>query len=147
MGRARQPVASVATVALHCAHMKKPTLISHCIFEYQYRDAGNWKTQGALLLSGRVEGASDALRQCLESGGLFVAEQVGVPSLCEEHFSTCGEGPSDLDHAYHEFVAVRPATEEDVATLQVTGSLDDVLLRMRKAAGRWDVTLSPNYGD
>ena len=149
VGNARQPapVAGVATVALHCARMKKPTLISYCIFEYQYRDAGNWKTQGELLLNGRAEDASDALRQCLESGDLFVAEQVGVPSLCEEHFSICGEGPSDLDHAYHEFIALRPATDEDVATLQVAGSLDDLLLRMRKAAGRWDVTLSPNCGD
>jgi hypothetical protein len=109
-----------------------------------YRDAGNWKTHGVLLLSGDAEGACDALRECLEWGDLFVAEQVAVPALCEEHFAACGEGPSELDHAYHEFVDLRPATDEDMATLAVAGSLDDLMARMRAAAERWDVSLSPN---
>lgn len=117
---------------------------SHCIFEYMYRDGGNWKTHGALLLTGDPTGMRQALRGFLESDDLFVAEQVGVPSLCEEHFVACGEGPSDLDHAYHEFVDLRLATTEEVAALPVAGRLDELIERFRTVAGRWDVRLSPN---
>lgn len=117
----------------------------YCVFEYMYRDAGNWKTHGALLLSCDAEDGREALRECLEWGDLFVAEQVRVPSLCEQHFIDCGEGgPSDLDHAFHEFVDLRPATKEDLESLTVSGPLSDLLGRMRKATGRWDVSLSPN---
>lgn len=117
---------------------------SFAVFEYMYRDGGNWKTHGALLLTGDVQGVREPLRQFFEWEDLFVAEQVGIPSLCNEHFAACGEGPSDLDHAYHEFVDLRPATEEEVACLPVVGTLDDLVERMRAVAGRWDVTLSPN---
>ena len=116
----------------------------YCVFEYMYRDAGNWKTYGALLLTGYAEGVREPLRKFLEWEDLFVAEQVGIPSLCTEHFAACGEGPSDLDHAYHEFVDLRPATDEEVVAMSLAGSLDDMVKRMLAAAGHWDVTLSPN---
>ena len=114
------------------------------VFEYMYRDAGNWKTYGALLLAGGGNGTRELLRECFEADDLFVAEQVGIPSLCAEHFVSCGEGPSDLDHAYHEFVELRPAIDEEVVALSLAGSLDDLMKRMQAAAGHWDVTLSPN---
>lgn len=117
----------------------------YCVFEYMYRDAGNWKTHGALLLQGKTGGASEVLRGCFEPGGLFVAEQVHVPSLCMAHFAACGEGPSDLDHAYHEFIQLRSATADDLASMSLAGDLPEMLVRMRAAAGRWDVTLSPNF--
>ena len=124
--------------------MQNRTTNGYCVFEYIYRDAGNWKTYGALLLTGNAEGVRDPLRKLFEWEDLFVAEQVGIPSLCDEHFAACGEGPSDLDHAYHEFVDLRPATEGEVAAMSSAGALDDLMERMRAAAGRWDVTLSPN---
>lgn len=123
--------------------IRRECFVEYSVFEYMYRDAGNWKTYGELLLTGDGEGMRELLRECCEWEDLFVAEQVGVPSLCEEHFAACGEGPSELDHAYHEFVALRPATEE-VAVMPVAGSLHDLLARMRAARGRWDVSLSPN---
>lgn len=116
----------------------------YCVFEYMYRDAGNWKTYGTLLLAGQGRGMRDLIRDCCESGDWFVAEQVGVPSLCQQHWVDCGDGPSDLDHAFHEFVDLRPASEEEAATLSDSGSLVELLERMRAAAGRWDVRLSPN---
>ena len=116
----------------------------HCIFDYLYRDAGNWKTYGVLLLVGVCAGAALKLREWLEPGELFVAEQVGVPTLCQQHWSDCGDGPSDLDHAYHEFVELRPATTAEVVTLGVAGHLPVFLDRFQRAAGRWDVRLSPN---
>ena len=116
----------------------------YCVFEYMYRDGGNWKTHGALLLSGDANGIRESLEECFEWGGLFVAEQVGIPSLCSEHFAACSDEPSELDHAYHKFVDLRPATGEEVACMSVASSLKDVVERMRAAAGRWDVRLSPN---
>lgn len=118
-------------------------LATHCIFEYMYRDAGNFKTDGRLLLSGQIGEAEAALLRCLDWGKQFVAEQVGVPSLCREHWEAVGEGPSDLDHAYHEFVRLRPAAADELA-LTSGGALRALMQRMQTAAGRWDVTLSPN---
>ncbi|MBJ6979449.1 hypothetical protein [Luteimonas sp. MC1895] len=113
------------------------------VFEYVYRDAGNFKTSGRLLLSGQDTNAEAAIRGCLEWSDQFVAEQIGVPALCNEHWESVGEDLSDLDHAFHEFVGLRDATKEDL-TLTVWGSLELVVGRMQIAAGKWDVTLSPN---
>lgn len=113
------------------------------IFEYFYRDAGNFTTTGRLRLSGIDDAADAEIRRCLDWGDQFVAEQVGVPSLCPEHWESVGEGASDLDHAYHEFAGVRPAMAGD-SSLPLWGSLEELLSRMRMAAGKWDVTLSPN---
>lgn len=49
------------------------------VFEYLYRDAGNWKTYGTMLLEGDATGAREELSACLEWGNNFVAEQVCVP--------------------------------------------------------------------
>ena len=113
------------------------------VFEYMYRDAGNFKTVGRLLLSGWSPEAEAVIRGCLEWDDQFVAEQIGIPTLCAEHWDSVGEDPSDLDHAFHEFLGLRPADNEDVG-LQVWGSLDEMLVRMQAAVGKWDVTLSPN---
>lgn len=65
------------------------------------------------MLTGHTGGSEEAIRACLKWGDQFVAEQVRIPSLCDEHWASVGEGPSDLDHAFHEFVGVRPAAEGD----------------------------------
>jgi len=114
-----------------------------CIFEYLYRDGGNFKTYGRLRLDGQDSAAEAGIRKCLEWGDQFVAEQVGVPALCDEHWESVGDGPSDLDHAFHEFVCLR-SPEGDEATLPVWGSVDDLVSQMKAAARRWDVRLSPN---
>jgi len=121
----------------------KPPLEHHSVFEYLYRDAGNFKTHGALLLTGSEPEADASVRECLEWADQFVAEQVGVPSLCRAHWESAGDGPSDLDHAYHEFVRLRPATADEL-TLPHGGSLQALVGRIRAAKGRWDVRLSPN---
>lgn len=113
------------------------------VFEYLYRDAGNFKTHGRLLLAGASDEAEAAIRGCLEWGDQFVAEQVWVPSLCDAHWRAVGEGPSDLDHAFHEFVGLRAAPIGEAKQVP-WGSLETLVARMRAAAGRWDVALSPN---
>lgn len=121
-------------------------LSTHCIFEYRYRDAGNWKTHGELLLSGNAtKDVSEAIKDTLDWNHTFVAEQVGIPSLCSRHFKDCGsEGPSELDHAYHEFIAIRPASKREVSALAVFGSIEEVVKKFKMTNGRWDVRLSPN---
>lgn len=118
---------------------------SYSVFEYMYRDAGNWKTYGIILLEGFQDGAASVLRECLEWGDQFVAEQVDVPALYEEHFKACGDGPSGLDHAFHEFLQLRPAATDEISVLPITGSVQSLLARFRAAAGRWDVTRSPYH--
>lgn len=113
------------------------------VLEYVYRDAGNFKTFGRIRLEGAVGDAKQTIRDCLEWGDQFVAEQVGVPSICRAHWEAVGEGPSDLDHAYHEFFSLRALCDED-RDLPVWGSLETLVLRMQRAARNWDVRLSPN---
>lgn len=115
----------------------------YTVCEYCYRDGGNFKTYGRLLLSGQNDGAEGIIRKCLEWGDQFVTEQIGVTTLCDEHWESVSDGPSDLGHAFHEFVCLR-APEGDESSLPVWGSLDDLVSRMRAAARRWDVRLSPN---
>lgn len=70
----------------------------------------------------------------------------GLPlrlSAYNEHWESVGEGPSDLDHAFHEFVCLR-TPEGDEASLPVWGSLEELVSRTQAAARRWDVRLSPN---
>ena len=119
---------------------------SYCVFEYLYRDAGNWKTYGLLLLLGKVtEEAAVVIAEALDCNSTFVAEQIGIPSLCDQHFKDCGsDGPGDLDHAYHEFFGLRAATKEEVDTLTVFAALSDVVKRFKQVDGRWNVGLSPN---
>lgn len=114
------------------------------VFEYLYRDVGNFKTHGQLLISGTVTGAEETIRRSLVWADQFVAEQVGVPALCREHWRAVGDGPSELDHAFHEFERLRPAEARD-ADLTVWGDLTDLMARFEKTAGIWDVTLSPNW--
>lgn len=114
------------------------------IFEYMYRDGGNFKTVGCVRLSGYDPGADATIRGCLESSNQFVAEQLGIPSLCREHWEATDDGPSDLDHAFNEFIGLRLAKigEVDAATW---GSLESLVARVQVAAGKWDVRRSPNW--
>lgn len=116
---------------------------SYCVFEYLYRDAANYKAWGSLLLSG-VPSRKDiaALRACMESGEYFVAEQVGIPPLYEELWEL-SDGPTEDDHALHEFVELRTANKEDTETLPIFGELT-TLLRAFQAGSKWDYSLSPN---
>ena len=51
-------------------------------FEYQYRDADNFKAFGTVILDGAVSEADESVvRAHLNSGEFFIAEQIGVPPL------------------------------------------------------------------
>lgn len=115
----------------------------HCVFEYLYRDASNYKAWGEMLLSGApADGEIAVLRGYLESGEYFVAEQVGIAAVYEELWQLSG-GPTGDDHALHEFVGVRAATEDEITSMPLYGTWSDLLVRFKSVIA-WDYALSPN---
>ena len=116
----------------------------YCVFEYLYRDASNYKAWGKILLSG-VPSQDDiaALRARLDSDTYFVAEQVGVPSVYKELWNLSGGRTSD-DHALHEFLTLREATDDEIKSERIFGELT-MLLKTFQAVIKWDSSLSPNF--
>jgi hypothetical protein len=114
------------------------------VFLYQYRDVSNGKAGGMLLLHGAtLDVEEDMIRDCCDAQTYFVAEQVGVPALCEQLY-VFGGGPTDGDHAFHEFQGLREATAEEIVSLPLWGGLRDLTCRFLRTGGHWDCSLSPN---
>lgn len=117
---------------------------SRTVFIYQYRDASNYKAGGMLLLHGDCGGVEgDLIRGACDAHTYFVAEQVGVPALCDQLYAF-SDGPTDDDHAFHEYQGLRQATPEEISTLPLSGSLRKLTCRFLKVDGPWDCSLSPN---
>lgn len=118
---------------------------SHCsVFEYLYRDASNYKAWGRILLLGTASPDDvQTLRMCLESGEFFVAEQGGIPVKYQELWAFSG-GPNIDDHAYHEFSDLRPATNEEMSTIEPWSKLSELIKAFREVNKGWDCTLSPH---
>lgn len=114
------------------------------IFEYLYRDASNYKAWGKLLLSGTAsENDVTTLQQYLDSKEFFIAEQVGIPALYKELWDL-SDGPTNDDHAFHSFYELRPATDEEIATLPLWGELSLLLKSFHRVHNQWSCALSPN---
>lgn len=115
------------------------------VFEYLYRDADNHKAFGKVAFDGSVSSESwDRAFQKLDDRTHFIAEQVGLPSLCGQLYRWSGGGPTDADHCWHEFVSVSVVEE---------GALPPAILKLGKIAAfverlsaveEWDIWLSPN---
>ncbi|MDK2122649.1 hypothetical protein [Parachitinimonas caeni] len=118
--------------------------MQYSIFEYLYRDASNYKAFGAILLSGWFSDAEvEELSKCVEGDGVFVAEQIGIPTLYQILYEySAGESSID-DHAFHELLGIRPATKDEIKEMPVWGSVSDLLSAFRRI-DFWDVTLSPH---
>jgi hypothetical protein len=120
-----------------------PRSDSYSIFEYFYRDAGNYKTQGTVLLAGRATPAHEAMvRACLDDA-CFVAEQVGISPLQPQHLQDCGSEMGELDHGFHEFSALRAAEAGEVNGAAARMTVVELVQRFRETAGRWDPARSP----
>lgn len=76
------------------------------LFEYLYRDAGNYKNWGEVVFSNPHDIPADTIasmaEQVLIDRAFFVATKADVPDL---HFSEHNE---ELDHGWHEVHAFRP---------------------------------------
>lgn len=87
---------------------------AYTIFEYLYRDAGNYKAWGRVLLTGMVTLEQEAeFRKLLDGGEFFVAEKVGIPPLNRTLWTWSG-GQTEDDHGFHEFQGFRPAMANDM---------------------------------
>src|SRR3546814_11123662 len=81
----------------------------YSIFEYLYRDAGNYKTHDRVLLAGRATSADEAAIRASLDDVCFVTEQVGLAPLQPPHLLDCGSEVGELDHGFHEFAPIHPA--------------------------------------
>lgn len=113
------------------------------IFEYVYRDAGNYKAFGQVLLRGEcVDAHWRRIEAACDSHLLFVAEQVGVPPLYEELYAYSG-GMVAGDHAFHEARKLRLATAEEAAG-DAWGPVAELVARFAGVGNEWDCRLSPH---
>jgi hypothetical protein len=77
------------------------------------------------------------VRGCCDAETYFVAEKVGAPALWDQLY-VFGGGPTDGDHAFHEFKGLRAATAEEIASLPLWGGLRDLTCRFLSTGGDWD---------
>ena len=113
------------------------------VFDYMYRDAGNYKAFGALLLAGEVVEADEKrVIAKLSDGEFFIAEQVGIPILYGELWDY-SDGPAEEDHVWHTFNLFRPPIEED-GDLPVWGTVSELVERFDKVTV-WQEDLSPHW--
>jgi hypothetical protein len=107
------------------------------VFEYRYRDANNFKVNGAILLTGEMPlDFETRVRATLFDGEWFIAEQVGIPALREQLFMY-SNGPTDADHDLHECIGVRPIGETEPEFEATLGGLQ-LLNAFRAIDGNWD---------
>lgn len=113
------------------------------VLEYLYRDAGNYKAFGELLLSGSWSCERSArIENLVGSDGWFVAEQIGAPPLYAQLWAF-SDGPTEDDHPFHEVLRLRPAIDEDLR-LELWGDLETLEQRLEEAVRRPRPDLSPH---
>lgn len=115
-------------------------------FHYVYRDAGNFKSRGTVILSGRLSlSERELIERKMESGEFFIAEQIGVPPLYAALYQYSG-GMTREDHVWHSFEEFEDCREGgQVDEASCWGTCDDFVRRFEQVAS-WDLTLSPHAG-
>lgn len=119
---------------------------SKLVFDYRYRDAGNYKVDGRILLIGTLTKQEQfAIQSKMESGQFFIAKQVGIPPLFEKLFEF-GGGPTAEDHAWHEFDGFQDsALDLDDVENYPTASAR-ALVEAFNQVQDWKPELSANFG-
>jgi hypothetical protein len=113
------------------------------VFDYMYRDGGNFKAFGTIVLKGRLSQADrQVIKDRLDGGECFVAEQVGVPPLYEQLYRW-SNGATRSDHCWHEFVQFR---EVKMAPDGHSHALEaSALVERFRSVAEWDCSLSPHF--
>src|SRR3546814_12977770 len=109
---------------------------NYSIFEYLYRDAGNYKTHGTVLLAGRTTPADEATVRASLDDACFVAEQVGIAPLQPQHLLNCGSESGELDHGFHEFAVLRAAEAGEANGEAARMTVVELVQRFREENGR-----------
>lgn len=115
------------------------------VFEYLYRDADNHKVFGNAAFEGIAPDLEweTALRNFVE-GSYFIAEQIGLPALCDQLYRWSENAPTEADHCWHEFVSLDVFSEADPsASIQRYGQVAEFVARV-SAVEAWDIWRSPN---
>jgi hypothetical protein len=115
----------------------------HTVFEYRYRDAGNFKACGEIALRGALTPEEIAtVRARFPGDGFFIAEQLDVPPLYESLYQW-SHGPTADDHCWHEFVAIYLVNARP-ADMPIWGKAKDFVERL-VAIDTWNEVLSPHF--
>jgi hypothetical protein len=114
------------------------------LFEYQYRDAANFKAHGSVVLKGALTyDEIETVRSLLSGDGLFIAEQLNIPPLYEHLYQWSG-GPTSSDHCWHEFVGIRLIDETESHFEPIWGEADEFVVRLL-TIDEWDEEFSPHF--
>lgn len=115
------------------------------LFNYQYRDAGNFKARGRLALRGQIQ-ADEVKRveEALESGEFFIAEQVGVPPL-QRQLQTQFGGRNENDHCWHSIEGWEVVEQRPIDAVE-QGDIASFANRFARVE-RWREELSPEFGN
>lgn len=80
------------------------------LFEYLYRDAGNYKSWGQVIFSNEHDVSTDIVKARIASvlidHAYFVASKARVPDLRFREYI------EELDHGWHEFYSCEPTVDE-----------------------------------
>jgi hypothetical protein len=115
------------------------------LFEYLYRDAGNFKAYGSVAFQGALsEEGLQRVSRLLDGDGMFIAEQLGVPPLYE-HLYVWSNGSTRSDHCWHEFLRIRVIEDREVPPkAKHSGSAEQFLKRLA-GVKRWEEERSPHF--
>lgn len=116
------------------------------LFNYVYRDAGNFKAHGSLLLAGKLSQKQQTeIVMKLESQEFFIAEQIGVKPLYGALYEFSG-GMTHEDHVWHSFVGFEKVmSDSQMVEVDFWGTAAELLRRFRNVDG-WSLRLSPHWG-
>lgn len=115
------------------------------VFDYLYRDAGNHKAFGRVVLDGHFSNAEqDLVTAKFDGGTLFVAEQLNIPGLYDQLYRWSG-GPTDDDHCWHECLGFR-RLEANLMPMDsaVWGTVGEFIVLI-EAVECWNGELSPHF--
>lgn len=115
------------------------------LFEYLYRDAGNFKAFGSVALEGALsEEELERVGALLDGDGLFIAEQINVPVLYQQLYQWSG-GATRSDHCWHEFLRVTVVEDGEVSPKAHRWGSADRFLKMLASVRRWEEERSPHF--
>lgn len=114
------------------------------LFNYVYRDAGNFKSRGSVLLSGSFSRSErEKIEGRMESGEFFIAEQIGVTPLYSTLYQYSG-GMTDEDHVWHCFEEFQDVCEGDLIDEMSCWGTCERFAQSFEQVGNWNLTLSPH---
>ncbi len=114
-----------------------------CRFEYLYRDTGNYKGRGWVVVWGEATAENEArIRAALIERSWFLAELVGVPTLYDLVRGDA-EPDDEEDHGWHEFVGLG---EVEVGDGKAIMSIEVMMMRVHSVMAHYGYLGQPVEG-